>query len=209
MKREDLMIYAITDRQWLKDQSFVEAVEAALRGGATMVQLREKDLSEPEVREFVELLQPLCQSYRVPLIINDYVDVALAIGADGVHVGQSDAGAIEVREKLGADKILGVSCRTLEEALTAQEQGADYIGVGAIFHTDTKGDAEAVSLTTLKEIVAHVTIPVVAIGGIHYENLEELAGTGIAGVAVVSAIFAEEDIEMATKTFKEKVVTIL
>lgn len=203
--KDALRLYAVTDRSWLGGNTLAAQVELALRGGATLVQLREKELELDQfVSEAVEI-KALCDRYGVPLIINDSVEVALRCGAQGVHVGQSDMEAARARELLGPDKWIGVSARTLEEARRAEEQGADYLGVGAVYSTSTKLDARAVSHDTLHKICETVSIPVVAIGGISADNLLTLHGSGIAGVAVVSAIFAQPDIEAATRTLRRLV----
>jgi len=198
-KSEDLLVYAVTDRNWLNGESLYSQVEKALKGGATFIQLREKTLDEQSfLKEAIEI-QKLCKSYHVPFVINDNVDIALKIDADGVHVGQSDMEASDVRKKLGDDKIIGVSAQTVEQAVLAEQRGADYLGVGAVFPTGTKLDATDVSYDTLKAICNTVHIPVVAIGGITSENIIQLKGSGIDGIAVVSAIFASKDIEVATR----------
>ena len=197
--RERLLLYGVTDRRWTGDRTLMEQIEEALRGGVTMIQLREKTLSEAEfVREAV-LVRELCHRYGVPLIVNDNVEAALKSGADGVHVGQSDMEAGDVRRKLGAEKIIGVSVQTVEQAVLAQERGADYLGAGAVFPTDSKMDACEVSHETLRQICEAVDIPVIAIGGINKDNVKELSGSGICGIAVISAIFAKEDIERAAR----------
>ena len=197
-----LRLYAVTDRSWLGESTLFHQVEQALRGGATLLQLREKELPLDQfVSEAIEI-KAVCDRYQVPLMINDSVEVALRCGAQGVHVGQSDMQAARVRELLGPDKLIGVSARTLEEARLAQEQGADYLGVGAVFSTSTKLDARAVSHDTLRQICEAVSIPVVAIGGISEQNVRSLHGSGIAGIAVVSAIFAQPDIEAATQRLR-------
>lgn len=200
--REQMLLYAVTDRHWLKGQTLYEQVEEALKGGATFIQLREKDLTEEEFLEEAKKIQQLCKKYRVPFIINDNVKLAKEIDADGVHVGQSDMEALDVRAQLGEDKIIGVSARTVEQALLAEKHGADYLGVGAVFQTGTKTDAREVEHSVLKEICTKVDIPVVAIGGITQDNVKELSGSGINGVAVISAIFAQKDIETATAKLK-------
>ena len=177
-------------------------MEKALKGGATMIQLREKDLSEEAFLDEARSIKELCGRYGVPFLINDSVEIAAAVDADGVHVGQSDMEAGDVRRRLGEGKIIGVSAQTVEQALLAEKHGADYLGVGAVFHTGTKKDASDVSGQTLKDICAAVHIPVVAIGGITAENMKHLAGSGICGVAVVSAIFAEDNIEEAARRLK-------
>jgi thiamine-phosphate pyrophosphorylase len=202
--KEKLALYAVTDRHWLGDNTLYSQVEKAIKGGVSFVQLREKDLSHEEFLAEAKEIQKLCKKHNVPFIINDDVVLAKEIDADGVHVGQSDMEAGSVRELLGEDKIIGVSARTVEEALLAEERGADYLGVGAVFPTSTKLDAKDVDYETLKAITNAVKIPVVAIGGITKDNICELKGSGIVGVAVVSAIFAQEDIEKAAKELKSE-----
>ena len=200
--KKDLLLYAVTDRHWLNGETLYSQVEKTLEGGTTFVQLREKELDEEKFLEEAKEIKELCRRYQVPFVINDNVHIALAMDADGVHVGQSDMEAGDVRAKLGPDKIIGVSAQTVEQALLAEKRGADYMGVGAVFHTDSKADAADVSHETLKAICDAVSIPVIAIGGISKENVSELAGTGICGIAVISAIFAQEDIKNATKELK-------
>ena len=173
-KSEDLRLYAITDRHWLNGETLYQQVEKALKGGVTFLQLREKNLDEEDFMKEARKIKALCKKYKVPLIINDNVEIAREIDADGVHVGQSDMEAGDVRDRLGPDKIIGVSARTVEQALLAQAHGADYLGVGAVFSTSTKSDAKNVSHETLKEICKAVRIPVVAIGGITRDNVKEL-----------------------------------
>lgn len=204
-KKEDLILYAVTDRSWLEGETLCSQVEKALRGGVTFVQLREKDLSEEAFLEEAEEIQKLCARYGVPFVINDNVDIAARIGADGVHVGQSDMEAGDVRKRLGPDKIIGVSAQTVEQARKAQAHGADYLGVGAVFPTGSKADAVEVDHETVKEICNAVDIPVIAIGGITAENVTDLKGTGICGAAVISAIFAQRDIEAAAQVLKKRV----
>jgi thiamine-phosphate pyrophosphorylase len=201
---ENLLLYAVTDRSWLHGETLYDQVEKALKGGATMIQLREKKLDREHFIEEAREIKELCHRYHVPFIVNDDVDIAVLVDADGVHVGQSDMEALEVRSKLGPDKIIGVSAGTVEEALTAQKHGADYLGVGAVFPTSSKDDADAVSYDTLKAICKAVDIPVCAIGGISVSNVEKLSGSGICGVAVISAIFAQPDIEKAAAQLKIK-----
>ena len=202
-KKEDMRLYAVTDRSWLGDKKLADQVKECLEGGVTFLQLREKKLDEGAFYEEALEIKKLCKEKGVPFIINDNVDVALRCDADGVHVGQSDMEAQDVRAKLGADKIIGVSARTVEQAVKAEKMGADYLGVGAVFSTSTKLDAREVSWETLKEICETVSIPVVAIGGITADNLSQLAGTGVDGVAVVSAIFAQKDIKAATENLRK------
>jgi len=203
LNKKDLLLYAITDRHWLQGETLYSQVEKALQGGVSILQLREKDLNEKEFLESAKEIKELCDRYDVPLIINDNVDIALAVDAAGVHVGQKDMEAGEARAKLGPDKIIGVSARTVEQAQLAQSQGANYLGVGAVFPTGTKDDAVEVGRETVQQICGSVDIPIVAIGGITKENVVQLEGTGIDGVAVVSAVFAQENITDATKELKE------
>ena len=207
--RKDLMLYAVTDRSWLGGETLRSQVERALKGGATFIQLREKELNEGDFLEEAKEIQKLCREYHVPFVINDNVEIAAAIGADGVHVGQSDMEAGDVRRRLGPDKIIGVSAQAAEQALRAQEHGADYLGVGAVFPTGSKADATEVSRETLEEICRAVDIPVIAIGGIGRENVMELKGSGICGIAVISAIFAQKDIEAAAAELKKRVEEML
>lgn len=207
--QKDLTLYAITDRHWLNGQTLKSQVEKALKGGATMIQIREKDLNEKDFLLEAEELLALCRSYNVPFIVNDNVELAVKIGADGVHVGQSDMNARDVRALIGNDKILGVSTQTVEQALFAQECGADYLGVGAVFPTGSKDDAEVLDRKTLMDICKAVSIPVVAIGGITKDNVRELKGTGIAGISVISAVFAQKDIQNATAELLKRTEEIL
>lgn len=204
VKKEDMLLYAVTDRHWLNGETLYSQVEKTLEGGTTFVQLREKELDEEHFLEEAKQIKKLCAKYNVPFVINDNVEIALEMDADGVHVGQSDMEAGDVRAKLGPDKIIGVSAQTVEQALLAQERGADYLGVGAVFHTDSKADAADVDHETLKAICEAVDIPVIAIGGISKDNVGELAGSGICGIAVISAIFAEKDIKGATQELKNR-----
>lgn len=203
--KKDLLLYAVTDRGWLNGRTLYDQVEEALAGGATLIQLREKELDREHFLEEARELKALCRRYGATFVINDSVDIAAAVDADGVHVGQSDMEAGDVRSRLGPDKIIGVSAQTVEQALLAERSGADYLGVGAVFHTGTKRDATDVSYETLREICRAVKIPVVAIGGINRGNVEQLAGSGICGVAVVSAIFAQQDIRAAAADLRAAV----
>ncbi len=217
MARKALLLYAVTDRAWVgttesaqRDPDpamagLLRQVEQALRGGVTMVQLREKDLSEEEFLREAREMRALCNRYGVPLIINDNVAIARAVKAAGVHLGQDDTELAEARTALGPNAIIGASARTVEQALRAERQGADYLGAGAVFETDTKEDAKRITRGTLAEICAAVSIPVVAIGGITEQNISELAGTGIAGIAVVRALFARDDIEAVARRLHEAV----
>ena len=191
---DELLLYAVTDRRWAKEKTLLEQIEEALKGGVTLVQLREKELDYDEFLEEAKKAAVLCHSYNVKLIINDNIDVALKSGADGVHVGQSDMPAKEVRKIAGDKLIIGTSAKTVEAARKAEQDGADYLGVGACFGTSTKDDAGRIDLNVLNELSQAVDIPVVGIGGINKDNMKELRGRGIKGVALVSSIFAAEDI---------------
>jgi len=204
MKSDNLLLYAVTDRSWLNGKSLASQVEEALKGGVTMLQLREKKLSEELFYKEALEIQKICCYYQVPFLINDNVELACRINADGVHVGQSDMEALQVRKIIGKDKILGVSAQTVEQAVLAEKQGADYLGVGAVFPTKSKSDADAVEFKTLKEICQAVSIPVIAIGGITKENLFQLSDTGICGIAVISAIFAQKEIADAARQLKKE-----
>ena len=202
LDKRDLLLYAVTDRHWLNGRTLLEVVRESLDGGVTMLQLREKTLEEGAFLEEARALQALCRERHVPFIVNDNVDIARAMGADGVHVGQSDMEALDVRAKLGPDKIIGVSAHSVEEALLAEKHGADYLGVGAMFPTGSKADVQELPYETLKDICAAVSIPVVAIGGISQENVAKLAGSGTCGVAVISAIYAAKNIKSAAEELK-------
>lgn len=207
--KKELMLYAVTDRHWLGDETLYDQVKKALDGGATFVQLREKKLDREDFLAEALEIQKLCKKYGVPFVINDEVSIAKDIDADGVHVGQSDMEAMDVRKVLGPDKILGVSAQTVEQVIIAEKHGADYLGVGAVFATGSKDDADDVSHETLKAICEAVSIPVIAIGGITKDNVSELAGSGICGVAVISAIFGQNDIKKATEDLKASVEKML
>lgn len=200
---DDLLLYAVTDRSWLGDHDLVDQVEETILAGTTIVQLREKELSDKDFLAEAVKVQSVCQKHNIPFIINDNLEVAIACGADGIHVGQSDLAANQVRERIGKDKIIGVSAQTVEQAILAEQMGANYLGVGAVFSTSTKLDASDVSFDTLKQICKAVSIPVVAIGGINAHNLLQLSGSGVNGVAVVSAIFAQNDISKATRELRQ------
>lgn len=199
VKNESMLVYAVTDRAWLNGKTLEEQVEKAIQGGATLIQLREKQLHYDDFLEQAIKIKKITAQYHIPFIINDNVEIALAVDADGVHVGQKDMQANMVRKKLGENKIIGVSVQTVEQALSAEKNGADYLGVGAVFSTSTKQDASEVSFETLQNICKAVSIPVVAIGGINIKNIAKLKNSGIDGVAVVSAIFAQKDITKATQ----------
>ena len=200
---ESLLLYAVTDRHWLGGRTLYEVVRESLDGGVTFLQLREKDLDDASFYEEAVKLQEMAKEYGVPFVVNDNVEIAVRMNADGVHVGQSDMEAGDVRALIGPDKILGVSAQTVEQAVLAEKRGADYLGVGAVFPTGSKDDAVEVTHETLKEICDAVSIPVVAIGGITYENTHELAGTGICGIAVISAIYAQDHIREAAAALKK------
>ena len=198
--RKGMLLYAVTDRSWLKEgQSLLSVCEDVLANGATFLQIREKDLDSGSFAAEAAKLKDLCTRYHVPYVVNDSVEIALAIGADGIHVGQSDIRGRDIRSLIGPDKILGISAGTVEEAIAAEHAGADYIGVGAVFGTSTKKNARNLTVEKLREISGSVSIPVVAIGGINGGNLMELRGSGVDGVAVVSAIFAAEHPGKATE----------
>ena len=194
-ERKFMRLYAVTDRAWTGKQNLYEQVESALKGGATCVQLREKELDEEAFLKEAMEIGALCRQYGVPFIVNDNVDIAILCKADGIHVGQDDMAALQVRQKVGDGMIIGVSVHSVEEALEAVKNGADYLGVGAMFATSTKADADVLPMKVLRDICDAVDIPVVAIGGINKQNILQLAGTGVDGVALVSAIFAADDIE--------------
>ncbi|MDE5563712.1 MAG: thiamine phosphate synthase [Oscillospiraceae bacterium] len=209
LDKKDLLLYAVTDRTWTGRQTLYEQVEAALQGGVTLVQLREKRLDEATfIREATEM-KALCRQYHVPLIINDHVSVALKSGADGVHVGAEDMSVSEIRCLAGDDFIIGATAKTVEQAQRAEAEGADYLGVGAVFPSPTKTNAIRITTAQLREICNAVHIPAVAIGGISAENLYELAGGGMNGIAVVSAIFSAENIRTATAQLKVKVAELI
>lgn len=204
-----MLLYAVTDRSWLNGETLESIVEKVLQAGATFLQLREKDLSDEEFLTEANKIKSLAQKHNVPFVINDNIEVAIKCGADGVHVGQSDIVDKDVRALVGPDMILGISANTVETAKRAEASGADYIGVGAVFGTATKKDAQAISVARLREICAAVSIPVVAIGGINEHNILQLANSGVDGVAVISAIFAKPDVAAATRALRklsEKVV---
>lgn len=207
--RNDLLLYAVTDRTWLNGRSLSDCVRDSLRGGVTFVQLREKDLQENIFLQEARELKSLCAEFNAPFVVNDNVQIAKEVDADGVHIGQSDMALAKARAILGNDKIIGVSATTVQEALLAQKGGADYLGVGAVFSTNSKADAKNVSFATLKEICEAVKIPVVAIGGINAMNVFNLKNSGIAGVSVISAIFAASDICQAAVDLKESLREVI
>ena len=198
-----LLLYAVTDRHWLGGRTLYDVVRESLEGGVTFLQLREKDLDEGTFFDEAVKLQAMAKDYGVPFVINDNVDIAIKMNADGVHVGQHDMEAGDVRALIGPDKILGVSAQTVDQAVLAEKRGADYLGVGAVFPTGSKDDADDVSFETLKAICRAVSIPVVAIGGITLENTPDLAGSGICGIAVISAIYARDNIKEASAALRK------
>lgn len=207
--KKSLLLYAVTDRHWTGEKTLLQQTEEAIKGGATFVQIREKNLDEQEFEEEAIQLKKLCAEYKIPFVVNDNVMLAKKIDADGVHIGQDDMNPMAARKILGEQKIIGVSAQTVEEAILAENQGADYLGVGAVFQTGSKDDAIEVPLETLKEICKAVKIPVVAIGGITKDNVSKLKNSGICGISVISAIFAQKDIIAATKDLKKRVETLL
>ena len=207
--KKTLLLYAVTDRTWLNNKTLSEQVEKSIKGGATIIQLREKNLEDEAFLKEALIIKELCKKYKVPFIINDNVDIAIKIDSDGVHIGQKDGNANYVRSVIGKDKILGVSVQTVEQAILAEKMGADYLGVGAVFTTCSKPDADDVKYETLKAICSAVNIPVVAIGGIDVDNVLNLKESGIFGIAVISAIFAKNDIEKAAKELKELVKQVV
>ena len=201
--KKSMLLYAVTDRAWVGKQSLYEQVECALKGGATCVQLREKELDDEAFLNEAMEISALCRKYGVPFFINDNVEIAIKCRADGIHVGQEDMEASKVRERVGSDMMIGVSVHSVEEALEAVKNGADCLGVGAMFSTSTKTDVNVMPKETLRDICAAVDIPVVAIGGIGKSNISQLAGTGVDGVALVSAIFAADDIESECRLLRK------
>ena len=207
--RNQLLLYAVTDRAWEGRQTLLEQVEDALRGGVTLVQLREKELDEESFIREALAIRDLCHRYGVPLIINDNFDVALKCGADGVHVGMEDAPVAELRRQAGPDFIIGATAKTVSQARQAQADGADYLGVGAVFPSPTKQNAVRITPEQLREICASVSIPAAAIGGIERDNLSQLNGCGMAGIAVVSALFGAEDITSAARELRGQLETMV
>lgn len=201
--KETMLLYAVTDRAWTGRQTLTEQVEEALKGGVTCVQLREKHLNDPDFLQEAKDICALCREYGVLFIVNDNVEVAITCKADGVHVGQEDMEAGRVRKLIGEDMILGVSAHTVEEAQKAVENGADYLGLGSVFPTNTKSDVDVMKRETLQAICSAVDVPIVAIGGINKDNLSSLKGSGVDGVALVSAIFSAENIEEACRELRK------
>lgn len=209
-EKEQMTLYAVTDSRWSSEDYTLEMqIEDALKGGVTLLQLREKNMETKKLAELGKRVKNICDRYGVPMLIDDDVEAAYLCRADGVHVGQGDMSPTEVRRILGNKAIVGVTAKTVEQALKAQNEGASYIGTGAAFSTDTKKDTYVIPHDTIREICDRIEIPVVAIGGINYENVEKLKGTHISGVAVVSAVFAKKDIETETKRLKERVLSII
>ena len=204
-----LLLYAVTDQAWVGKQTLLEQIEDALKGGATIVQLREKNMDEETfIKEAIQV-RDLCHKYHVPLIINDNITVALKSGADGIHVGIEDTPVAEIRKLVSADFIIGATCKTVNQAKIAEASGADYMGVGAVFTSPTKTNAVRITNEQLREIISSVSIPAVAIGGITYDNICELKGSFVSGAAVVSAIFGAENIEKSTALLKERVNAVV
>ncbi len=201
--KKHMLLYAVTDRAWTGERTLYQQVEAALKGGVTCVQLREKDMDDAAFLREAREIRALCRQYEVPFIVNDNVDVAIACGADGIHVGQEDMAAAEVRRLAGEGMILGVSVHTVEEALEAVQNGADYLGLGAVFPTSTKTDVDQMPNKTLRAICDAVDVPIVAIGGINRDNIGKLSGSGVDGVALVSAIFSADDIEAVCRELRQ------
>ena len=208
-QKEQLLLYAVTDRAWVGKQTLYEQVEAALKGGVTMVQLREKNMDESHFIKEAQEVKALCHKYEVPLVINDNLKVALESGADGIHVGQEDMSVEKIREIVGKNFIIGATAKTIEQAKKAEAEGADYLGVGAVFPSSTKKNAIRITTEQIKKICDAVLIPAVAIGGIDHTNFTELKDCGICGIAVVSAIFSAEDICQATAKLREGVADII
>ena len=206
---DQLLLYAVTDRTWTGKQTLEQQVEEALEGGVTCIQLREKQLDEHDFVQEAIHMRKLCHRYGVPLIINDNLSVARQSGADGIHVGQEDASAREIRKIVGTDFIIGTTAKTVQQAQKAEEDGADYLGVGAVFPSPTKTNAIRITGEQLKTICSSVSIPAVAIGGISLDNMTEITGCGMHGIAVVSAVFAADDIRAACVQLKQKVCSIL
>jgi len=197
--KQSMLLYAVTDRMWVGEKSLSEQVEETIKGGATFIQLREKTLAYDEFLQIAKQIKKVTDRYHVPFVINDYVRVAVDCGADGIHIGQEDIEIEAARKMIGHDRILGVSVQTVEQAIAAEKNGADYLGAGSMFSTSTKADADMVSIETLKKICEAVSIPVVAIGGINQTNILKLGGSGVDGAAIVSAIFAAAAIKEASR----------
>lgn len=203
LDKNSLLLYLVTDRHWIGDDTLYSQVKSAIDGGVTFVQFREKNSDTESCLQNALKIQELCRQRNIPFVINDDVELARKINADGVHIGQKDMDVTKARRLLGENKIIGVSVQNIDQAVKAEKYGADYLGVGAIFHTDSKSDADDVSIPLLKEICSSVKIPIAAIGGINEKNVLELADTGICGVAVISAILASDDIQNAASKLKD------
>ena len=202
--KNQLELYAITDRSWLKkDQSIYDIVEQAIAGGATMIQVREKNLSKRDFIKEVCNIKPLCYRNNIPLIVNDDLSIAIESNADGIHLGQQDLKKYLIESSIPKSMILGISAQNLEQAIEAKNMGAHYLGVGAIFPTSSKDDAQNLNISILKEITKNVDIPVVAIGGINEDNIPLLSNTNINGVSIISAIFAKDDVKTAAENLKK------
>lgn len=197
--RKDMLLYLVTDRTWLKDKTLPEVVESVLKNNATFIQLREKNLDYKRFKKLAIEIKKITDKYQVPFVINDNIEIAMEVDADGVHVGQSDLIATKAREILGEDKILGVSVSNVKQAIEAERAGADYLGAGSVFTTTSKLDANNVDMEEIKKITKAVNIPVLGIGGINEKNIHLLKDSGLDGIAVISAILAQEDIEEATR----------
>ena len=209
LQKENFLLYAITDKDCIGDRDFYREIENALAGGVTILQLREKNSdTETLIAEAVKVKE-LCKKYNVPLIINDDVEAAIKSGADGVHVGAEDMAVAEIRNKVGSDIIIGATAKTVEQAKKAEAAGADYLGCGALFTSPTKKNAKPMTIDTLKEITSSVDIPVVAIGGLTYDNINIIENSGVSGAAVVSAVFAEEDVKSAASRLRQKIRVLL
>lgn len=210
LDRKKLLLYAVTDRAWSSDlKTFYEQIEQSLKAGVTFLQLREKTLDKENFLNEAKEIKKICANYNVPFIINDNIEIAQEVNADGIHIGQNDISLVEAKELIGNDKIIGVTVHSIEEALDAEKNGASYLGVGAIFKTNSKEDAKVINIDELKKISSSVNVPVVAIGGIKKNNLSILNNTGIAGIAVISAIYSHKDIYSATRELKKTLITEL
>lgn len=209
VSRENMLLYAVTDRSWLNGKTLSEEVEEAIIGGATFIQLREKNLNSDDFLSEAIEIRKICNKYKVPFVIDDNVEIAIKSGADGVHLGQNDMNISQARALLGKDKIIGATARTSKQAVRAEQEGADYIGSGAVFATSTKSDTVPLSYENLCKICRSVSIPVVAIGGINTGNVKYLTGSGISGIAVVSGIFKSDNVRESAGTLKEMIIDIL
>lgn len=209
LSKQNMLLYAVTDRSWLNGKTLAEEVEEAIIGGATFIQLREKNLDSDDFLSEATEIRKICNKYKVPFVIDDNVEIAIKSGADGVHLGQNDMNISQARALLGKNKIIGATARTSEQAVRAEQEGADYIGSGAVFATSTKSDTVPLSYENLCKICRSVSIPVVAIGGINTGNVKYLTGSGINGIAVVSGIFKSDNVRESAGTLKEMIIDIL